>query len=251
MIWHYPDDDNKKALKEEKDSTLFSKKDFSWRTKCCSYLYPNIFIIDFDHTLAVHDSNDQLPSVYTRPFMIEFLEYLKKINKNNILILWTRAKKLYINKFVLLLGIANYFDHILSREECKISFKKYKCYKSFRYIIDNFPKYRNMRSFLIDNLAYKNGGGKDELDNKDNDTNYYFKLLSVKPFTIDEVNNGSDSTLLNLMLHLDEKFFKDDNVIKYKVYKVITVDQKGSLFLDQRFDASDCDVFVKSWHSKM
>lgn len=247
MIWHYPDVGIKILKEEEKESTSFDKV-FSWRVNYYSSLSPNIFVIDFDHTLAVYDgdrtiiSEDQLPSVYTRPFMIEFLQYLKKINKNNILILWTRAKRLYINKMVLLLGIANYFDHILSREDCKKSYKKYGCYKSFRYIVNNFAKYSNMRSFLIDNLAYKNGGGEDD----------YFRLLSLKPYILDEVENGSDSTLLNLMLYLDKEFFLDSK--KYIIppsYNVVMVERDGSLYLGTKFDVSDCKILVKSWYPKL
>ena len=195
--------------------------------------------------------------------MVEFLEFLKKVNKNNILLLWTRAKKSYINKFVLLLGIGNYFDHILSREECKDSFKKYKCYKSFRYIMDNFPKYINMRSFLIDNLAFKNGGGgssdpifdndtdddDNDNDNSDSVNNYYFRLLSVKPFTINDVINGSDSTLLNLMLYLDKNYFNNNFI--FKKYKVLTTDKNGNLQLEERFNPENCDVFVTSWYAKL
>lgn len=258
MIWHYPDDRQRRRRRDEKDYSskrLLSKRDFTWRWKRCNHLYPTIFIIDFDHTLAVFDNEHEITSVYTRPFMVEFLEYLKKINRNNILILWTRGQRVYINRCVLLLGIGNYFDHILSRDECKISFKKYKCYKSFRFIIDYFPKYTNMRSFLIDNLAYRNGGGCKEKEEEDDYVNYYFKLISVKPFTIEDVKNKdgtrTDSTLLNLMLYLNTNFFKQDDIKRNKIYKVITADKKGTLFLDERLDASDCQVFVKSWCAKM
>lgn len=253
MIWHYPYA-GEKTLAEEEEEEEKNHKAFTTRLKRCNpyYLYPNIFVIDFDHTLAVYDSdqripsssNDQLPSLYTRPFMVEFLQFLKRINKNNILLLWTRAKKLYVSKFVLLLGIGNYFDHILSREDCKSSYKKYKCYKSFRYITDNFPKYSNMRAFLIDNLAYKNGGGGDTRGG------YYFRLLSVKPFTLDDVENGSDSALLNLMLYLDEFFFKEPQQLQQppQEYNVVVVDESSdTLFLGRKVDVSACEILVTGW----
>ena len=61
MIWHYPNNTNNNInteLREKKEGNdLILEKDFSWRLKSCSYLYPSIFIIDFDHTLAVYDSD--------------------------------------------------------------------------------------------------------------------------------------------------------------------------------------------------
>lgn len=249
MIWQYPKVSVESSKKEEEDSsTLEYDKEFFWRSKHYSYLSPSIFVIDFDHTLAVYDGDqivthdDQLPSVYARPFMFEFLEFLKRVNKNNILILWTRAKKLYISKIVLLLGIGNYFDHILSRGDCKNSYKKYGIYKSFKYILDNFPNYIHMRSFLIDNLAYKNGTGDFTTD--------YYRLLSVKPYTLDDAENGSDSTLLNLMLYLDEAYFKDDTG-RPIIYPVLILCPDGALRLGAKYDVSDCKLLAHGWYPKI
>lgn len=259
MIWHYPNVGLKSDAEETEDekkslSTLEYDKEFSWRTKYYSYLSPNIFVIDFDHTLAVYDGNqevtaestrdDQLPSVYARPFMFEFLQFLKRVNRNNILILWTRAKKLYISKIVLLLGIGNYFDHILSRSDCKNSYKTYGCHKSFHYILDKYPNYTNMRSFLIDNLAYKNGTKEDD------SSTGYFRLLSVKPFVLPDAENGSDSTLLNLMLYLDRNFF-EGGIKKSILYTVIAAKPTGNLSIETRFAVSKCDLLIHGWYPKM
>ena len=241
-MWHYPPTSEKAA---DVSSERRKEKPYSWKQKYQSYvLCPNIFIIDFDHTLAVYDSDRTLDpfgksaSVYTRPFMVEFLQYLKVINKNNILILWSRGKQYYISKMLLLLGICNYFNHILTRHDCNNSYRKYGCYKSFKYIVDKYPRYMNMRSFLIDDLALKNGGDD------------YFKLVSVKPFNLTDIEAGLDSTLLNVMLFLDQSFFNTTTSSTPPDKCVLTL-AGDKLRLEKRTDVSGCDVFVKGWASKM
>lgn len=223
-----------------------------------SSLAPVLFVIDFDNTLAVYDemyildnnSTNDLPSTYTRPFMYEFLDYIKSVNTNNVIVMWTAGTDIYIKQNLLLLNIAQYFDKILSRVHCHESKEKYNKCKSHAYLISLFPNYKRMRSILIDNLAYKNGSGTG-----------YSEILSIKPYTLLDVaktygafgiassnieniavfliskgtrgiitnekdnyniwmgkekerkkkfRNGGrcDTTLLNLILHLQNRFFK-------------------------------------------
>lgn len=146
---------------------------------------PVLFVIDFDNTLAVYDemyvldntSTNKLPSTYTRPFMYEFLDFIKTVNTNNVVIMWTAGTDLYIKQNLLLLNIAQYFDKVLSREHCNESKKEYdgKC-KSHAYLVSRFPKYKRMRSILVDNLAYKNGA----------DTGYS-EILSIRPYNLWDV----------------------------------------------------------------
>ena len=150
-----------------------------------SSLAPVLFVIDFDNTLAVYDemyildnnSTNNLPSTYTRPFMYEFLDYIKSVNTNNVIIMWTAGTDIYIKQNLLLLNIAQYFDKILSRVHCYESKEKHngKC-KSHAYLISLFPNYKRMRSILIDNLAHKNGSGTG-----------YSEILSIKPYTLLDV----------------------------------------------------------------
>lgn len=150
-----------------------------------SPLAPVLFVIDFDNTLAVFDemyildsnSTNKLPSTYTRPFMYEFLDFIKSVNTNNVIIMWTAGTDLYIKQNLLLLDIAQYFDNVLSRNHCRESEKKYGGKsKSHEYLVARFPKYKRMRSILIDNLAFQNGS----------DTGYS-EIISVKPFTLWDV----------------------------------------------------------------
>ena len=150
-----------------------------------SALSPVLFVIDFDHTLAVYDelyileknTTNNLPSVYTRPHMYQFLNYIKSINTNNILILWTAGTDSYIKQNLLLLNIAHYFDIVLSRKHCKESKKYFNGKsKSHAYIAHHFPQYKRMRSVLIDNFAHKNGSSTG-----------YTEVLSVKPYTLRDV----------------------------------------------------------------
>ena len=237
-----------------------------------SSLAPVLFVIDFDNTLAVYDemyvlsdnSTNKLPSTYTRPFMYEFLEFIKGVNTNNVIVMWTAGTDMYIKQNLLLLNIAQYFDNVLSRNHCHESKKNYNGkIKSHEYLISRFPKYKRMRSILIDNWGYKNGS----------DTGYS-EIISVKPYTLFDVaktfgafgvslsdvedlelfftskgvegtmknvwrcandndnNNGSggskryrggDTTLLNLIIHLQNKFFNiydAQKIIHYNNYIV-------------------------------
>ena len=150
-----------------------------------SSLAPVLFVIDFDNTLAVYDemyvlsdnSTNKLPSTYTRPFMYEFLDFIKSVNTNNVIVMWTAGTDMYIKQNLLLLNIAQYFDNVLSRNHCDESQKNYNGkIKSHEYLISRFPKYKRMRSILIDNWGYKNGS----------DTGYS-EIISVKPYTLFDV----------------------------------------------------------------
>ena len=150
-----------------------------------SPLAPVLFVIDFDNTLAVFDemyvldnnSTNKLPSTYTRPFMYEFLDFIKSVNTNNVIVMWTAGTDLYIKQNLLLLNITQYFDNVLSRNHCRESEKKYDGKsKSHEYLVSLFPKYKRMRSILIDNLAFKNGSDSG-----------YSEIISVKPFTLFDV----------------------------------------------------------------
>ena len=236
MIWHYPSANiNHNDEEDTSGKQEMQYEDYNINSKRYSKLSPSIFVIDFDNTLAVYDKNIQLDdhktfaSVYTRPYMYEFLQYLKKINKHNTIILWTRGEKRYIQKSVLLLDMANYFNHILSRDDCRTSKKKYGCYKSFRYIKDLFPTYSNMRSFLIDDKADENG-------------DYYFQLITVKPFIINDIFIGTDSTLLNLMLYLDKEYFSEKEKLVYNV--ICCKDDK--MILKRKLDINDCQLLTQS-----
>ena len=149
-----------------------------------SQLAPVLFVIDFDNTLGVYDelyildsfSTNKLPSTYTRPFLYEFLDYIKSVNINNILILWTAGTNSYIKQNLLLMNIAHYFDKVLSRKHCEDSNQRYGKSKSHAHLVSLFPQYKRMKSIIIDNFAKENGG----------DTGYSI-TLSVKPFTLIEI----------------------------------------------------------------
>ena len=149
-----------------------------------SSLSPILCVLDFDHTLAVYDEHyildedvtDHLPSVYTRPFLYQLLDYLKSVNKNNVIILWTAGANSYIQQNLLLLNICQYFDHVLSRKHCHESRDKFNVRKSYQYLVETFPQYKNMRSVIIDNYAWCNSANTG-----------YNKTISVKPFTIEDV----------------------------------------------------------------
>ena len=183
-----------------------------------SNLSPYLFAIDFDQTLAKYDSKnelktlDQLPSIYLRPFLFEFLDYIKSINSNNILILWTHGTEKYISEMLLLLNMSQYFNHVLSRNHCNDSKLQYGCIKSCHYIKKMFPEYVNYRSILIDDLADYNSGIiiDDNHSNRDGGGGYY-KIIRVKKFdiqTIKQTKYGiSDTTLLNLIKIFSKTLF--------------------------------------------
>lgn len=149
-----------------------------------SPLSPVLFVIDFDNTLAVYDelyildnwTTNKFPSTYTRPFLYEFLDFIKTINTNNVVIMWTAGKDNYIKQNLLLLNITQYFHEILSRKHCEESLKLFGKIKSHQFLVSLFPQFKRMRSILIDNYAYENGYETG-----------YSTLVSVKPFTLRDV----------------------------------------------------------------
>ena len=243
-MWAYPSlinsNDKVKIINNNNNIITFKNDNFSNR------LSPVLFVLDFDKTLAVYDSdgkldpNAEFPSVYTRPFLYEFLDYIKSVNKNNIIILWTAGTFDYISRMLLLLNISQYFHHILFRNHCKESQKRTGYQKSYKYLINLFPIYKHLRAILIDDLANWN---VDRYNDKIN----YFRIISVKPFNIKDVqrfffkstttsssnNIRGDTTLLNVINYLDKKLFFSNNdddicnvnsrgedvkIIKYKLY---------------------------------
>ena len=203
-------------------------------TKLCPYL----FVIDFDKTLAFYDSHrevDNSKSIYTRPFLYEFLDYIKSKNKN-IIILWTAGTLQYINEKVLLLNLTQYFNHILHKSHCDQSKKETGVKKSYKYLKNKFPEYQHYRAILIDDYAVYNSYSNDDNVNLYNEN--YFKIITVKPFDHKDVyfyygnkysnSNTGDSTLLNLIIYLEEtlfNFYNDSNDDQYTT-------QLYNLFLD-------------------
>ena len=255
-VYHYEADIRKRKLTNEK----IKKNDtdvMRARARIGQPGKPILFVIDFDHTLAVYDSELQLEdraegeedfaSLYTRPFMFQFLNFIKKVNKNNVIILWTKGQKMYIQRAVLILGIANFFDHILSREDCDLSKKKYNMYKSMEYINELFPDYRNMTSVLIDDYAFINGSGKPKYQLKSS----YSELIKVEPYLIENVLQFNDNVLLNLMLYLDSEYFFSSELFhsaKNSIYNVLTLgNDKKSLALIKKSDVSKCQLLISSW----
>ena len=243
-MWTYPSliNNNNRVkiitpINNNNNNIIFNNDNFSNR------LSPVLFVLDFDKTLAVYDSdgkldpNAEFPSVYTRPFLYEFLDYIKSVTKNNIIILWTAGMFDYISRMLLLLNISQYFHHILFKNHCKESQKRTGYQKSYKYLINLFPIYKYLRSILIDDLANWNV-------DKYNDKINYFRIISVKPFNIKDVrrfffksttssnNIREDTTLLNVINYLDKKLFFSNNddddicnvnkedvkIIKYKLY---------------------------------
>ena len=195
-------------------------------------LCPYLFVIDFDRTLAFYDlykEIDSSKSIYTRPFLYEFLDYIKSRNKN-IVILWTAGTLEYINESILLLNLTQYFNHILHRDHCNQSKKETGVRKSYKYLKNLFPEYQYYRAILIDDYAVYNS-----YSNDDNET--YFKIITVKPFDYKDVyfycnkdNSSStgDSTLLNLIVYLEKTFFNFSNDNNDNLYST----QFYNLFLD-------------------
>ena len=171
------------------DMSDFTQSDFFQEgvNNIHSHLSPVLFVIDFDHTLALYDddywlddnASGKLRSVYSRPFLYQFLDFLKSVNRNNVLILWTAGTDSYIKQNLLLLNIAQYFTHVLSREHCIESEKIFGVKKSHQYLVRKFPRYSNVLSVLIDNYAISNGSGSG-----------YCKLISIKPFNVSDIVNA-------------------------------------------------------------
>ena len=189
-----------------------------------SHLSPVLFVIDFDQTLAVFDSDyefddGKLQSFYTRPFLYQFLDYLKSVNKNNVLVLWTAGSDFYIKHALLLLNIAQYFDHVMSREHCDKSREVFGLKKCHKYFLSLFPQYSKMRSIIIDNYAWTNSARSG-----------FTCLISVKPFNISDVakiyktNIVDDSTLLNVILFLQKSIFKEYSKNKTKTPQIYVKD---------------------------
>ena len=249
-MWLYPQflSDNYNIVAEPRNQ-LTSTDDAIYREGAIkkkynyNHLSPTVFVIDFDNTLAVYDNRDELgldtsdfPSIYSRPHLFEFLNYIRKVHKHNSLILWTLATKMYIQKMVLLLGIANYFDYILCYDDCMKSLETYKYRKSFKYITSKFPNYKGMRSVFIDDNAYING-------------NSYFDMIEVKPYSLDDVMEKNDSTLLNLILYIEKTYYQNDNNIP-KNHAVVSQNKNGELYLSRRSDITNCDILIKGWFPK-
>ena len=152
-----------------------------------SHLSPLLVVLDFDHTLAVTDTefvlerdlSGKFRSIYTRPFLYPFLDFIKSVNKNNVIILWTAGTKFYINYALLLLNIAHYFDHVLSREDCDRSKRDFGMKKSHQFLVEQFPQYRNMRSVIVDNYALHNSRNTG-----------FSKVISIKPFNFSDIVRG-------------------------------------------------------------
>ena len=209
-----------------KEKTMFNK------------LCPYLFVIDFDKTLVYYDHSKHIDcskSIYTRPFLYEFLDYIKSINKNNILILWTAGTMRYVYEKLLLLNLSQYFNHILHKQHCDESKQETGVKKSFIYLKKKFPQYQYYRAIFIDDYAVYNSYSSSL--NNDN----YFKIITVKPFDYTDVyfyyhnrdkNNFGDSTLLNLIIYLKETFFdfnhNDNHHYSTQFYK---------LFFDAKTDS--------------
>ena len=141
-------------------------------------------VIDFDHTLCYDDHRrlldinfmDQLPSFYRRPFLFEFLNYLRAANKHNILIMWTASPRNRILRALTLCGIAHYFHEVLAYDDCIQSQTTYGGKKSYQYLKRKYPDYAEMRSVLLDNFALTNAKEKAEEET-------YTYIYSVEPFT--------------------------------------------------------------------
>lgn len=254
-MWHYPEISvahTTATLPPTKEDKI--QYDDYFVQYCMNYssvLSPSIFVLDFDNTLAFYDEkleldrSDNLPSIYTRPYMFQFLQFLKIVNKNNVIILWTRGTRGYIQRCVLLLQIANYFDHILSREECNQSKEKFGCFKSFNYIKELYPQYGNMRSFLIDDRALENAGAL-----KTSSSTSYYKLISVKPFTTrDMTRDKVDTTLLNLMSYLDKAYFTTPSTTS-RYHDIICL-EGDRLRIKKTSDVRNCHLFIAGWYPKM
>ena len=175
--------------KDDDDEDDFTQDDY-YQLDCpgvYSHLSPLLVVLDFDHTLAVTDTefvlerdlSGKFRSIYTRPFLYPFLDFIKSVNKNNVIILWTAGTKFYINYALLLLNIAHYFDHVLSREDCDRSKRDFGMKKSHQFLVEQFPQYRNMRSVIVDNYARHNSRNTG-----------FSKVISIKPFNFSDIVRG-------------------------------------------------------------
>ena len=145
---------------------------------------PVLFVLDFDHTIAYHDSRrlldidfmDNNTRLYTRPFLRCLLNYVRCVNKHNVLILWTAGAESYIQRMLVLCDIAPYFHHVLTYQHCRESQDRYGTKKAYAYLKCRYPEYADLRSVLVDNLAVTNAVG-----GEDGET--YTYIYSVEPFT--------------------------------------------------------------------
>ena len=227
---------------------IFKKDDYLKRVRYLTYepYSPVIFILDFDHTLAYYDMKrlldidfiDNLPKLYQRPFLFEFLNYISNVNKHNVIILWTAGTKSYIYKGLILSNIAHFFHHILYFDDCVESENKYGVKKSHSYLIDKFPQYTDLRSVFVDNWAMTNAGKSSS----------YSYIYSVKPFTPRKVVesygafNKPPHLINNIDLFIKTKGLRDSKIRK-KENKDFFKPEYGDTVLLALINRLDYEVF--------
>ena len=188
IVTGYGNTNNDDDDDDDEDDEDFTQTDYyQHNLQNSSRLSPLLVVLDFDHTLAVSDLKYFLdknalgifPSIYTRPFLYNFLDFIKSVNKNNILILWTAGTEFYINHALLLLDIAQYFDHVLSRKHCDESKQNFGKKKSYQFLAEKFPQYCNMRSVIVDNFGIHNSARTG-----------FSQVISIKPFNLTDIIRG-------------------------------------------------------------
>lgn len=209
-MWRSPYDVNPEAYDDD-----HTQDDYYRKINYSSPLSPTLFVIDFDLTLAFYDDEyafephpmDSLPSFYTRPFLYQFLDFLKSVNKNNVLILWTAGTRCYIRGAIFLLNIAPYFQKVLSRSDCEKSKAEFGFRKSHRYLTKLYPSYASMRSVIIDDQAKYNADDGYDLIVNLAPYNADRVLAHIQPTKAVTVSSYGDTTLLNLISSLRARLF--------------------------------------------
>lgn len=179
-------------------------------------MIPTIFVFDLDHTLIYFDEEGDIlttPSYYIRSFASEILTFLKKLDENNLMVLWTRGIKEYAMDALKNTKLGENFNYVLSEDDCK---------KSIRYF--KFPKSKDYLEKFICEVEKPVGLDEDSLDS------YNWILIDDKA-----VENGGKTyddyyEIKPYLKSIVKKERKDNKVYDTELFKL------GCLFVDEFLD---------------
>lgn len=176
-------------------------------------MLPTIFVFDLDHTLIYFDEEGDIfitPSYYVRKYSHELLTFLKSLNENNLLVLWTRGTKEYAYDVLTNTNLGMNFNYVLCEEECQESIKYFQYPKSKEYLyefITNTEKPLGIdkdtldtyNCILIDDKAVENGAST------------YDEYIQIKPYTKTIAKKENDKKIiLDFELYHLAAIFVDD-----------------------------------------
>lgn len=113
-----------------------------------------------DETVLYYDLECRVgknPYYYLKPGIRENLYFCQKMN-GNLNVLWSMGTEDYVMDALTHLDVAKYFSHIMTRNECDESLRKYGANKSALYLADHLgiDNPCRVKTMLIDDKAYEN-----------------------------------------------------------------------------------------------